>query len=271
MPAMRLQGLDRLYFEHVGEPGRPLKVPPSVVSLLPEVMRPAGATHETRHNSEDTLETDVEVRDFPLPSLETPGVLTLRQIILNQETARVTDLWWALYDSGRRSDVWHFRADPMRTDNKSLSNYEIEAVSVAAGGGLELRVRGEMFRPQGAWSITGKIFIFSMSDGSLSFARVRNVFGFFHDYDLGGSSPATDVSTEREFNGGFEIRSYDSVGDKVLRACRFRDPLSDKNWKFDWAETEKSALCLSQKPGARSSRRGLDEPSFVEREGRFSR
>ena len=68
-------------------------------------------------------------------------------------------------------------------------------------------------------------------------------------------------------NGRCETLTYDSVPNDVLRACRFRDPGSDEGWEFGWVEAEKTASCITSKSGARSSHRGLDDPSFVERGG----
>lgn len=78
----------------------------------------------------------------------------------------------ASYDDGRRSDVCFFRADPVQNENKALSNYEIDSV-LAADRSVELKIWGMMFRPQGAWWITGKVFSFSLSGDSLTLSRVR--------------------------------------------------------------------------------------------------
>jgi hypothetical protein len=235
-----------------------------VVRLLPEKLPP---THSSRKTKVNVGFDEAEIRDFRLPLLRIPREVTLRQIVVG-ESLRIKELWWALYDGGRRSDVWYFTAgpDPM-TDNKILSNYEIKAASVSAGSDLELRVLGTMFRPGGAWWVTGKVFSFSMRDEKLMLVRVRNAFGFFQDYDRGDSPPAIDVSTEHEVSGRFEALEYDSVPDGTLRACRFRDPLLAESLEFSWAEMEKVALCVTEKPKARSSYRGFDEPSFVERGG----
>ena len=264
VPAARLQGLDRLYFEHVGVPGGPVTIPTGVSRFLPEAM-PVNS-----HANSSTLshETHSSVRDFPLPIKNIPRGLLVRQIVVSQETARINELWWALYDDGHRSDVWYFRADPTRTESKALSNYEIESVLVSTDGRVDFKVKGEMFRPQGAWWIVGKDFNFLLHDENLMLDNVQNVFGFFQDYDLGTVPPALTVSVEREVSGHFETWEYDSVPSAVLQACRFRDPMSDVGWEFNWLTLEKVALCITGSIGAKQHSRGLNEPSFVERGGR---
>jgi hypothetical protein len=263
--AAHLEGLDRLYFEHVGGSRDSTRVPPFVARFLPEAASPV-LSGRTRINHRVDESVRVEVRDFHLPLQGVPGDVFLRQIIANT-TMRISELWWALYSDGQRGDVWYFKADPARNDNKALSNYEIEAATASTEGGLDLQVRGEMFRPQGAWWIVRKVFSFSSRHQTLALVRVRNTFGFFHDYELDDSPPRTDVRTEREMNGRFESLIYDAVPDDVLRACRFRDPESEEGGEFSWEEAQKTAICITEKPAARSSHRGLDEPSFAERGG----
>lgn len=264
---LRLQGLDRVYFQHVGGPEDRSAVPPSVGALLPEVILAANSEPKTTAKQEGDDENEVQVRDFRLPLQRSPRRLFLRQILVDRETSRVTELWWALYDEGRRSDVWYFSANRIENENKALSNYEIESASASGSDSLELRVRGMMFRPQGAFWITGKAFSFSSKGDMLALSRVRNVFGFFRDYDTGDRPPSVDVVTERETGGRFETRSYNSVPDGILRHCQFRNP-TEENWEFTWAQMESTALCVSQDARVRTSYRGLDEPSFVERGGK---
>ena len=125
VPAARLQGLDRLYFEHVGVPGGPVTIPTRVARFLPE------AIPTNSHSNSSTLmspETHGWIRDFPLPVKNTPRGLLVRQIVVSEETARIKELWWALYDDGNRSDVWYFRGDPTRTGNcdNPLSNARLK-------------------------------------------------------------------------------------------------------------------------------------------------
>ena len=265
-PLQRLQGLDRLYFERVGVPGEPVTIPRAIAKFLPEFVLPVKApakssTHTVRQ------ETRVTIHDFPLRGKDLPRALFLRQIVLIEATARISELWWALYDGGHRSDTWYFKADPTRTESKALSNYEIESVLVSANGRVDVKVKGEMFRPRGAWWIVGKDFSFLLDADKLTLNRVENVFGYFQDYDLGRDTPPISVSVEREVGARFETRKYNAVPDTVLRGCGFRDPVSDDGWEFDWRELEKVANCIAGGGAARQYYRDLNQPSFVERGG----
>jgi len=267
----RFQGLDRLYFEHVGGKEDHSAVPAFLAEFLPAEIQTANlslqrADHEVMDGE---LEYDVEVRDFHLPLQQAASDLWLRQIVAGVGAARITQLWWALYDHGRRSDVWYFSAAPERTDPKMLSNYEIEA-ALADNDGLKLRIYGSMFRPQGAWWVTGKTFRFSVQGEALVLSRVLNDFGFFHGYDTGDTSPLSDLTTEHEVGGRFEILNYDKIRKPVLRACRFLDPLGDDDWEFNWARFETAAECIAMKMKARVSSRALDQPSFIERGGKVN-
>ena len=284
---LRLQGLERVYFKHVVGPGEPLVpanpsrdgragvpvnvVPSFVVELLPEVLRSASFSAEAKANRESQENDDgggIKVRDVSLPLTSSSGEVSLRQIVASGHSSeispRIDQLWWALYDDGRRSDVWYFAANTERNDHKALQNYEIDSASDSSCGGVALRIRGTMYRPQGAWWITGKTLAFSLREGALSLSRVLNDFGFFHGYDTGDAFPPTDVVTESEMRPRFEIRTYDSVPDAVLRHCGFRDPMGNE---FDWAADEKAARCITSYSDARITFRMLEEPSFVERGG----
>jgi len=281
---LRLQGLDRVYFKHVVGPGAPLVaaspsrdgrpgvavnvVPSFVVELLPEVVQSANFTVKAKANPENQDDDDeggIEVRDVRLPPKGWTREAFFRQIVASGLSSgispRINQLWWALYDNGRRSDVWYFAMDPER-DRKTLSNYEIDSALSSTNGDLELRVCGSMFRPQGAWWITGKTFRFSLRDDSLLLFRVVNNFGFFHGYDIGDRVVGIDITTETEMPEYFETRTYDSVPNAILRRCGFRDPMGNE---FDWAADEKAARCVTKNRRARTSHRNLDQPSFVER------
>jgi hypothetical protein len=286
---LRLNGLDRVYFDHVVGPGEPLVardpsrdgrpgipgnvVPRFVVDLLPEVLPPANVGTKAmirRQKQEDDDEGGIEVRDVSLPLTSRSGEVSLRQIVASGRSSeispRIDQLWWALYDNGHRSDVWYFAMYPL-PDRKTLSNYEIDSVMSSPNGGLELQVRGMMFRPQGAWWVTGKTFSFSLRDDSLLLFRVRNNFVFFHHYDIGGRLVPIDVTTETEMREHFETRTYDSVPDATLRRCGFRDPMDTDNWEFNWAKDDRVARCVTNDKRARTSYRKLEESSFVERGG----
>jgi hypothetical protein len=128
-PVLRLQGLDRLYFKHVGGPGDPLVAPSFarlVPALLPETIQPKSPSGRTdgKRKLSDEIETEAEIRDFQLPLRDTSKKLFLRQVVVSNAGARITKLWWALYDDWRRGDVWYFQMEPEQNDDKALSNYE---------------------------------------------------------------------------------------------------------------------------------------------------
>jgi hypothetical protein len=255
----RLKGLDRLYFQNVGEPGAALDASPVVASLLPELLRDSDFSRKPMSPEE------YNVRDFRLPSGSWGRKLWLRQIV-DFSHLRINKLWWALYDDERRSDVWYF--EPLPQDGKILSNYEIEDVSTAGKGAVVLLVRGSMYRPGGAWWEVGKVFTFSESEVGLTFSGVRNAFGFFRGYDRGRQSSPITVSTEQELRGHFEERIIISKQEKALRKCGFQNPLMVVWPDLSWRELERVALCITQKPGAKRSSRAFNEPSFIERGGR---
>ena len=265
VPIARLQGLERVYFEHVGVPGGPISIPARVSRFLAEAI-PANS-HANRSTFTDGGHTQISIHDFSLPLRDIKRGLFVRQIVIIEETARIRELWWALYDHGNRSDVWYFKADPERNDSKALSNYEIDTVLLSTDGRLDFKILGEMFRPQGAWWLVGKDFVFLLDDDNLMLDTVLNVFGFFRDYDLGAVPPELSVSVEREVEGHFETRVHDAVPRSVLRACRFRDPTSEMVFEFNWRRLEKVALCITGSVGTKPHTRGLNEPSFVERGG----
>jgi hypothetical protein len=261
MPAIHLLGLERVYFD------QNTAAPPELRKVMPEEIQATSSSLQTSVRGDPDTGNDLEIRDFPLPLPEALGEVSLRQIVIGAQSRRITELWWVLYSNAQRSDVWHFTGDPRNTESKMLSNYSIESI-VPSGDTLEIRVRGEMFRPQGAWWVTGKAFLFSWQGSSLVLSRVQNTFVFFQDYDIGDSPATIDVLTENDVNGGFESRSVDAVSDAVLRKCRFKDPSVDEDWKFNWTDMEYTALCVTKSQKLRTSYRAFDEPSFVERGGK---
>lgn len=260
---MRLEGLERLYFERIAGAGQPLPESLQVASLLPETLPKPGFAAQPPAEMESA--EDITVHDIELPSRPSARRLWIREIV-DRSHPRIFELWWALYDGGRRSDVWHFNAFPDRTDSKVLSNYQLYEVSMPEKDVAVFRVQGEMFRPQGAWWVVGKEWSFAVGDRTLALTRVRNVFGFFRGYDT-GEIGSLGVSTERELGGRFEIRKLDPVPEKILASCGFRDPAVDEDWELSWGRLLKVAQCITGKPGATASFRELNAASFIERGG----
>jgi hypothetical protein len=248
----------------VGKPAKVLNAPPAVASLLPEFLRLTDLGRKTV--KVPSFSEGISVRDFHSPLDSQERTLWIRQII-KADLPRFAELWWGLYDGGQRSDVWYFTPDPSQTEKKMLSNYEIVDASRAGNGAVALRIQGSMFRPRGAWWIVGKVLTFAASDAGLVFSHVRNAFGFFKGYDLGDTPSTIDISTERELLGRLEGRTFIAVPKKVLRECRFREPQMDESWTFSWEELERTALCVTIKPGVKTTFRAFNEPSFIERGG----
>jgi hypothetical protein len=252
-----LRGLDRLYFTHVGSADA-LTAPAPVAALLPRTLPALPA----RTPSPAADGEEIAFQDFPVPLPNAPGRVSLRQVN-DSSHPRISELWLALYDQGRRSDVWHFQAYP-NPDGKLLPNYWIESTHPGPGGGVVLRLRGSMFRPQGAWWATGKLVTLTATEGALRFAHVRNAFGFLHEYDRGdGADPPTDVRTEREVGGRFEMHDLDPAPEALMKGCGL--DLSSEGIPDDWDEVQKIADCISGAPGHSVSSRTPQEPSYPER------
>jgi hypothetical protein len=115
------------------------------------------------------------VRDIPLPVPLWPRPVLLRQVVLSG--ARIDELWLALYDGGRRSDVWHFQALPALTDGKLLPNYQVGAARAGDGETLVLDLEGSMYRPRAAGGSTGRGSL-SPSAAMLVLQHVRSAYGF---------------------------------------------------------------------------------------------
>lgn len=252
--ALRWEGMDRLYFsrDQVADPGE-------VAQSLPLALRQSMSAPADDPNG--GLGDELSVRDFPLPGSAGEPRRWIRQVTDARNT-RIWDSWWALYDEERRGDVWHFAARPERTERKLLSNYRIESVLSAGDDRIVLRVRGEMFRPGGAWWISGKEFLFRLSPGRLALVRVRNVFGFSRSTNQDEPEGALRVSTERERDGAFELREFGPMPQAAAAACGFRDAQEEAS---SWTQLEQVARCLTDQPRATVVRRAFDSPSFVEK------
>jgi hypothetical protein len=259
-PSMRLSGLDRLYFTQTGGAER-LAAPPAVAALLPRAL----AARRVLPLSEEPGADELTLTDFPLPLPAWPRRVLLRQVV-DSRHPRITELWVALYDGGERSDVRHFQALPKLTDNKQLPNYWIDGTEAGPEGTVLVRLRGTMFRPQGAWWAAGKVVTLAAARGVLAYAHVRNAFGFIKDYDRRGDAsdppPALSASAEREAGGRLERRDLSPVPLEVLKSC---GAASSDEIGETWDEMEKIAESVTRAPGSTASSRAAEEPSFAER------
>jgi hypothetical protein len=243
LAALRLVGLERLYFERVDP------IPHEVRSLLPDVL--TKAAHEA--------DEDVAVRDVPLPGAKRA---VLRELV-DTRHPWISTTWWAVYDRGRRADVWRYSAANGLASGKALVNLRIEDVA-GDGGSVTIRLAGRMARPQGAQSIAGKVLTLRPSKDGLAFAHLRNAYGFFRDYDIRETPPSVAVESERVDGDGFEERTLDPAPDAVLARCGF--DAADEG-ALSWDDLDRVAACVTAAPGHTTARRKSGEPSFSERGG----
>lgn len=180
--------------------------------------------------------------------------------VINHEHPRIFDTWWALYVNEKRTCLWLFNAGWAARDQKALSNYQIDGALQTENDVVTVRVQGSMFRPRGAWWVTGKSFHFSVSDSGLSFLFVTNAFGFFHGYNQGDTVTA---SVERLIGTTFLKLDAENVNAETTRSCGFDDPLVDAV-EFNWTALMEAADCIVASAGTHQSTRSLSEPSFGE-------
>jgi len=253
---LRFEGLDRLYFARVGGAGR-LTAPAEVSAFLPVAI-----ARSPRLPDPAKLE-GLSVRDIPLPVPLWPRPARLRQVV--RSGARIDGLWLALYDGGRRSDVWHFQARPDLTDGKLLPNYWVGGARAGAGDTVRLDLGGSMYRPQGGWWVHQKEVTLAVRGGALALQHVRGTYGFIHDYDRGADAnpPAFTVTVEREVDGRFERRELYPVSVAAIKACGA--DVEDDYVEPGTADLETVALCVTRDPRSEVTWRRFDEPSFAER------
>ncbi len=253
---LRLEGLDRLYFARVGGAER-LTAPAPVSVLLPlTIVRPARLGDPANSGQ-------LSVVDIPLPVPRWPRPAALRQVVLSG--ARIDELWLALYDGGRRSDVWRFQALPELADGKLLPNYWVGGARAGDGDTVVLDVGGSMYRPQGGWWINGKDVTLAVRGEALALQHVRSAYGFIHDYDRGQDpdAPAFSVMVEREVEGRFERRDLYPVSVAAIKACGA--DVEEDRIAPGRDDLETVAECVTRDPKSKVTWRRLDEPSFAER------
>jgi hypothetical protein len=205
----------------------------------------------------------VSVIDIPLPVPRWPRPAVLRQVVVSG--ARIDELWLALYDGARRSDVWRFQALPELTDGKLLPNYWVGRARAGDGDTVVLDVLGSMYRPQGGWWTDAKDVTLAFRGEALALQRVRTVYFFTHDYDRGQDpdAPAFGVLVEREVEGRFERRDLYPVSVAAIKACGA--DVEEDRIEPGPEDLETVAECVTRDPKSKVTWRGLDEPSFAER------
>jgi hypothetical protein len=254
---VHLNGLERIYFQCVGKENAPKNELKNVHSLLPATLSKIDIAGKQYNSGSD--EYRILVRDYPIPIKRSN--IWLREVI-DHTHPRISKLWWAVYNNGRRSDIWYFTALPDRTDNKLLPNYKIDSVVVSAENLVTVQVNGNMFRPGGAWTVKGIEITFTLDKNYLKLNRVINVFSILHGYHDGD---ALEVMMEQVVEDRFDHRVFTPVTEEILRECGLVDLLSDEGWEYTWEELKKGAICITSRPGTKTTYRGLDDPSFIER------
>lgn len=257
----KLYGIERVYFRPVLESDSNLMRQPNVASFLPIQLK----SSDLGSNLNNSLD-EIAVRDFRLPFDPHGKELWIREIV-NSEHHRIFETWWAMYAGGKRSCLWRFRADPRDNDDKALTNYVLDSVLQSGEHTIAVRVQGTMFRPQGAWWVTGKVFNFSIVDSGLVFSCIENTFGFFHGYNR-GEDPPISVMSEELVDKRFRKREVYKTPEHILRLCGFRNPVTDDASQFNWIELRQVARCITERAGAKESFRAMYAPTFVERGGK---
>ncbi len=261
---VRLVGMDRLYFEHVGEPGPPSLHADAVRAALPKQLKGGPAGDALR--DDDGPEEEVAVSDFPVPGFGRDGTVVLRQVV--DSSHRIHEVWWALYLNGVRQDVWYFEASPQRTEDKALANPSIESVRAGPGGEIAIDVLASMYRPQGALWISAWTLTFGAMPDALAYRRAEERQGLSRGYDVGGGVPARTFWTARRKGAVVEVTTADGASEAVLATCG-AEAMEDV--EVTGAELARVADCVTSRAQSRVSTRSSDAPAFIERGGVPSR
>jgi hypothetical protein len=260
----RLGGLERIYFQRLGRPGRRLGSPRELDALIPPALA-ATATAASRREAAgvggpaiDELDPPaLASEDFTMP-LAPAGSVVLRQVV-DFSHPRIAEQYWALYAEGRLVDLWFFSPLAGRDDGgKVLTPLLVQTVG-AGGSGLELRTCGSMQRPQGAWWAHRRDLGFVVDGDEIRLVTVVAPFLAGQGYDL-GEIPPIMVFTEEVQGDRIVRRTVDPVPDELLASCGFTSEL-------DCSAMLQAARCVTASPLAQSSSRAPDEPSFAERGG----
>jgi hypothetical protein len=156
--AQKIYGLDRIYF-------RPVHI--DAVTPAPGVYGEESFSSRGRsadlHSRESEPRNSRSVHDF-LVCTDSRGRNTWIREIVDRQQPRIAKTCWKVFVGQKQTCEWYFMMDPAEDDNKLLSNYEIDSILPVKGSILTIRLKGEMFRPQGAWWIKGLTLSFNRSD-----------------------------------------------------------------------------------------------------------
>lgn len=260
---MRLTGLDRFYFDHIAGPSDPLPGLLRVITSLPDNLRwpSAGAVQD---------EKGTIVEDFPLPGFDSDRQIWIREVRVTTNGG-IDVLWWALYDSGLRTDLWTYAANRIRHDGKILSDYRLHSVvdvpleaevntssDAQEFRSIVLRVCGELDVDEG-WRRSGHEWTLSVYDDSLVVSGARTVFDLYRP-----TEPDSLLQASSESPGDpVEIVRVEASSE-LLAKCGLSDP-GEVAWEFAWTQLSEASQCLLSSPDAERSTRGANEPSLIER------
>lgn len=295
----RFSGLERLYFERVTDlerrytsdpqTGERLPLPLPVRLELPPPTPPHAETSEQAPAAApepvppETTEPGAEpppaeeplvlVTDFPIPAAEGEPALVLRQVIAWPES-RIQELYWALYENGRRQDVWTFSPVHKRAQGKILPNHRLTGVSRRDGGRIVLAGVGEWDPAGGDYSERGERFLFRLERGELRFELALAQYGFFQTEKV-VESPGAEIDYKLHYAafveklvGGpdgerIERRSVADASPELIARC-LAGGADGGGACVDCGEPSHSARCLAEATEAVVTYRRPDEPSFVE-------
>ncbi len=257
----RFDGLQRLYFERADADHKAWKGDPELQASLPKSL--TGSKQQADATTHEDEDADFRIRDFELP-IAGAGRVVLREVE-DRRHPRIFGLWWALYDSDARSELWFYTADPVRNDGKLLSNYRIDHVQPGTDTSAQLRVHGSMLRPGGAWWLSGLELELLFDSAVVRLGRVRSAYAYSHSYDSGDASSVVTVQSEQRHRFGFERKRVDPLTTALAQQCGFADPDAIPESTLDWNGFERAARCITADPTAEVSLRLASSPPFAER------
>ena len=277
----RFAGLERLYFERLGDPaaatssirpgGDVSPLDEELRRLLPAVLKEGeGPTVGERviEPAIGPIGFGLAIRDLPLPEAVVGPDVFLRQVV-DGTHPRIHEQFWALYAGGRRTDLWFFSPTPDRTESKLVAPLQVEGVRRTDESNLVLRVSGAMIRPQGAGWLQGVDLLFDGDGSELRYRHAVRRYSFTYGYDLGsGSSALVSVEIPRRQDGRtvLEQRLAFDVPLDLAGECGVDPEYDLPHGTFE--EMVAIATCITASPKAVTRWRETGEPTFIERGGR---
>ena len=273
----RFEGLERLYFERLEDPGvahDEVSYPAELRRLLPPVLA-AGESMTVEPwvvtDLDGPIHDGLEVRDLPLPPDFEPGRTVFLRQVVDGTHPRLKEQYWALYSGAVRTDLWFFSTFPSRrSDSKLLAPFLIERLTSHQDGSFTVRARGSVSRPGGAGWQHGVDLVFAVADRELRYRYAVRRYSFTIGYARDGvHSWHVGVEEAREEDGRTVLvrQIFDDILPPQLSESCGIDPLYDVPMG-DFERMVEIAACIAASSGSVTLRRGPDEPSFIERGGK---